>query len=92
MSDGIPISAIDADDAAVTNALRRYVSSLTGRPVPWDTTTLMQAEPGRAFNPAPTRVTDRVDFLHRHAGVLSIVVKDTTGRTVHVLDEGRELR
>lgn len=92
VSDNTPISAIDADDAAATNNLRQFVSALTGRPVPWYTTAFAHAEPGRAFNPNATRVTGGVEFQQRHAGVLSIVVKDADGRTIHVLDEGRVLR
>jgi len=92
VSDGNTISGIDAGDAAATNALRQFVSTLTGRPVPWYTTAFAQAEPGRAFNPNATRVTGRVEFQQQHAGVLSIVVKDQDGRTIHVLDEGRDLR
>lgn len=92
VSDGNPISGIDTDDATATQVLRRFVSALTGRPVPWYTTAFAPAEAGRAFNPSATRVTGRVDFQQRHAGVLSIVVKDATGRTLHVLDEGRDLR
>lgn len=92
VSDGNPISAIDTDDAAATNALRQFVSTLTGRPVPWYTTAFAEANEGTVFNPNATRVTGRVEFQQQHAGVLSIVVKDAEGRTIHVLDEGRDLR
>lgn len=33
-----------------------------------------------------------MEFQQRHAGILSIVIKDASGRTVRVLDEGRDLR
>lgn len=92
VSDGNPISAIDAGDATATNALRQFVSTLTGRPVPWYTTAFAEADEGTVFNPNATQVTGRVEFQQRHAGVLSIVVKDAEGRTIHVLDEGRDLR
>lgn len=35
VSDGNPISAIDAGDSAATLELRQLVSALTGRPIPW---------------------------------------------------------
>ena len=92
VSDGSPISAIDAGEASTTLALRQFVAALTGRPVPWYTTAFAEAADGRAFNPNATHVSGRVEFQQRHAGVLSIVVKDASGATIHVLDEGRELR
>lgn len=92
VSDEHPISAIDAGDAAATLALRQLVSGITGRPVPWYTTAFAAPEEGRVFNPAPVRMTGRVEFQQRHAGILSIVVKDAAGRTIRVLDEGRDLR
>ncbi|MBK8226279.1 MAG: hypothetical protein IPK70_03785 [Flavobacteriales bacterium] len=92
VSDDNPISAVDADDDAATLALRQYLSALTGRPVPWYTTAFAPPADGRAFDPTPTRITGRVEFQQRHAGVLSIVVKDADGRTLRVIDEGRDLR
>ncbi len=92
VSDGSPISGIDAGEASATHALRQFVATLTGRPVPWYTTAFAEATDGRAFNPNATHVSGRVEFQQRHAGVLSIVVKDASGATIHVLDEGRELR
>jgi hypothetical protein len=92
VSSGTPLSAIDAGDAAATQRLRQFVAALTGRPVPWYTTAFAAPGAGRAFNPAPVRITGRVDFQQRHAGMLTIVVKDGDGRTVHVLTEGRDLR
>jgi hypothetical protein len=92
VSNDNPISAVDADEGAATLALRQYLSALTGRPVPWYTTAFATPAEGRAFDPTPTRITGRVDFQQRHAGVLSIVVKDGDGRTLRVIDEGRDLR
>lgn len=92
VSDGAPISGIDAGDGAVTQELRGFVAALTGRPIPWYTTRFAEAAHGRVFNPEPAHVSGRVDFEQRHAGLLSIVVKDAAGRTVHVVSEGRHLR
>lgn len=92
VSSSAPLSAIDAGEAAATQALRQFVAALTGRPVPWYTTAFAAPSAGRAFNPAPVRITGRVDFQQRHAGLLTIAVKDAGGRTVHVLTEGRDLR
>lgn len=92
VSSSAPLSAIDAGEAAATQALRQFVAALTGRPVPWYTTAFAAPSAGRAFNPAPVRITGRVDLQQRHAGLLTIAVKDADGRTVHVLTEGRDLR
>ncbi len=92
VSDGNDLSGIVADDDASTRKLREFVSTLTGRPIPWYTTTYAPPAEGRVFNPAPQHITGRVEFTQRHAGVLSIVVKDARGSTVYVLDEGRDLR
>jgi hypothetical protein len=92
VSDGHELSGIDAGEAQATQALRQFVSTLTGRPVPWYTTTYAPPTDGRVFNPAPVHVTGHVEFTQRHAGILTIVVKDERGRTVYTLDEGRALR
>lgn len=92
VSDGHDLSGIDAGDAQATASLRRFVSGLTGRPVPWYTTTYAPPTDGRVFNPSPVHVTGHVEFTQRHAGILTIVVKDDRGRTVYTLDEGRALR
>jgi len=92
VSNDTPISAIDADEGAATLALRQFVSTLTGRPVPWYTTAFVAPSEGRAFDPTPTSITGHVEFQQRHAGVLSIVVKDADGSTIRVIDEGRDLR
>jgi len=92
VSDGSPISGIDAGEGAVTLGLRQFVAGLTGRPVPWYTTRFGEARQDRAFNPDPIHVTGSLEFQQRHAGVLSIVVKDAVGRTIRVIDEGRDLR
>ncbi len=92
VSDGHDLSGIDAGDAQATQALRTFVSTLTGRPVPWYTTSYAPPVDGRVFNPSPVHITGHVEFTQRHAGFLTIVVKDERGRTVYTLDEGRDLR
>ena len=92
VSDGNDISGISSDTDEGTRRLREFVSTLTGRPVPWYTTTYAAPAEGRVFNPAPQHLTGRVEFTQRHAGILSIVVKDARGNTIYVLDEGRDLR
>ncbi|MBL8001130.1 MAG: hypothetical protein JNL05_04130 [Flavobacteriales bacterium] len=92
VSDGHDLSGIDDGDAQATASLRQFVSTLTGRPVPWYTTTYAAPAEGRVFNPAPAHITGHVEFTQRHAGILTIVVKDAQGRTVYTLDEGRDLR
>lgn len=91
VSDGHPISAIDGSDAGSTLALRRFVAEVTGQPVPWYTTAYAAPEQGRLFSNEPVSVSGTVEFQQQHPGLLSIVVKDAAGRTVHVMEEGRVL-
>ncbi|MBK8614177.1 MAG: hypothetical protein IPN85_12025 [Flavobacteriales bacterium] len=92
VSDGNDLSGIASDTDESTRRLREFVSTLTGRPNPWYTTTYAPPVDGRVFNPTPQHITGHAEFTQRHAGILSIVVKDARGSTVYVLDEGRDLR
>jgi hypothetical protein len=92
VSDGNDLSGISSDTEESTRKLREFVSTVTGRPIPWYTTTYAEPREGRVFNPTPQHLMGRVEFTQQHAGILSIVVKDAQGRTVYVLDEGRDLR
>ncbi len=92
VSDGRSLSAIDAKNAHRTDVLRRMVAGITGETIPWYTTRYDAPEEGVAMSTRAVEVFGAVEFQQRHAGLLSIVVKDVSGRTIHVIDDGRDLR
>ncbi len=92
VSDGRSLSAIDAGSAHRTDGLRRLVAGITGETIPWYTTRYDAPSEGAAMSTRAVEVFGEVAFQQRHAGLLSVVVKDAAGRTIHVIDEGRDLR
>lgn len=92
VSDGRSLSAIDAENVHRTDVLRRLVAGITRETIPWYTTRYDDPVEGAMMSIQAVELFGAVDFHQRHAGLLSIVVKDVSGRSIHVIDEGRDLR
>ncbi len=91
VSDGICIGSVNVGEVDATRALQERLATITGRAIPWYSTQYAHPVAGQVFNPEVLRVAGAVDVIQRHAGLLTIVVKDAQGNTVHTLDAGRIL-